>query len=409
MTTTTLDALAKLRGEAACKYAGESDPSPSFETWRRTAFKLFGLDGWTPERPAPLAPAAPAPADNGSGLSGFFRQMGVRTPAALVCAELAPRGVIVTDLESAASRWPDLILPRLSGVLPEDYRKLGLANAAGWRGGAFVYVPKGVRAEAPIRLTFEPEGDYFFPRVLAIVEAGAEASIVEEHVSSAGDTGTSVGASTLVAGEGARVQYFYTQELGRRKSFWTQKASLGAGAQLTHTSVALGGELHKSWLDVEMGGRGARSELYGILLGRGTQHFDSHTYQHALAESTYSDLLFRAALKDKARSIYTGLIRIEPQAKDTDAYQANHNLLLSGTARADSTPILEILTDAVRCKHGATAGPLSKDELFYLSARGIPEAEAQKMLILGFFEPVLKRLPLGAARERLERRIEEAL
>ncbi len=398
MSTTATSAPALWLGEAQCKAAGrlaaEPDPSAALETWRRTDFKSFGLDKFS-------ASSSSVPSLSIEG------------------AESAPKEVIVCDLQTAAERHPDLVRPHLAVEENAEYRKLHLANAAGWRGGAFVYVPRGTRVPLPIKLSYSAGDGFSLPRALVVVEPEAEVSVWEEHLSPSplpsphrGEgvgEGVSIGVSTLIVGEGARVNYFYTQELGDVRSFWTQKAKVGDGAQLTHTSVVLGGSLHKSFLDVDMSGRGGRSELYGILLGSGEQHFDSHTFQHQSASRTFSDLLFRAALKDRARSVYTGLIRLEPGAGDSDAFQANHNLLLSSEARADSTPVLEILTDSVRCKHGATAGPISKDELFYLAARGIPAEEAQRMLIMGFFEPVLKRLPLEAARERLARRIEASL
>ncbi len=206
------------------------------------------------------------------------------------------------------------------------------------------------------------------------------------------------------------MKYFYAQELARNFAcFWRQRAELAADADLQHYSILLGAKRHKSDLEVCLNGRGARSDIRGVLLGQEDQFFDPHTQQLHRAPHTYSDLLFRSVLKDRARSIYTGLIRIEKDAVECDAYQSNRNLLLSDEARADSTPVLEIFPDAVRCKHGATAGPLDPEEIFYLAARGIPESLATEMLILGFFEPILAHIPLPGMAERLTEKVRLSL
>jgi Fe-S cluster assembly protein SufD len=235
-------------------------------------------------------------------------------------------------------------------------------------------------------------------------------SLIEEHVSADPDQGgTSAAISRVVLAPGAKAGVFYVQELGGRTvHFWHQSCVLGQGAELIQLSLGLGTRVSKTQVAVELKGTGSSARLFGILFGSGSQHFDPHTTQHHTGPKTHSDMLFRSVLRDKARSIYTGLIRIEKEARETEAYQADHNLLLSSTARADSTPVLEILTDAVRCKHGATAGPLPAEELFYLGCRGIPEPEAKRLLVLGFFEPILSRLP-EALRVGLAARVEARL
>lgn len=381
--TATLDAI---RSTAKGDFAGTAMPAVTEEAWRRTDPKLWGL--------ATLNPAA------------------AKAPAleVVVPPELAAAGAVCVDLETAARRFPERLRAGMDGGVESEYAKWELANRA-FAGGAFLFVPRGARAEAPVRLIFRhPAGAHSFPRLVAYIEEGADVNLIEEHVSADPEQGgTSAAFSRVALASGARAGVFYIQELGPKAvHFWHQRCSLGAGAELTQLSLGLGSRVTKSQLDIRLEGQGASSRLYGILFGSGSQHFDPHTSQRHTAPKTASDLLFRSVLRDRARSIYTGLIRIEKDAKDSEAYQADHNLLLSPAARADSTPVLEILTDAVRCKHGATAGPLPAEELFYAACRGIPEGEAKRLLVLGFFEPILSRLP-EALRVGLAARIEARL
>jgi len=189
-------------------------------------------------------------------------------------------------------------------------------------------------------------------------------------------------------------------------SHFSQRTRLGRDARLLAVWAGLGAGLSKADLGTRLDGRGAHAKLLGMSFGQGAQHFDQHTVHDHQASDTYSDLDFKIVLKDKARSAYTGLIRIEPNATNCEAYQENRNLLLSEGTRADTIPELEILNDEVRCSHGATIGPLDEDELFYLAARGIPRDEAVRMVVSGFVEPTLQEVPADL-RERLRAYVTE--
>ncbi|MBI4057146.1 MAG: Fe-S cluster assembly protein SufD, partial [Elusimicrobia bacterium] len=342
----------------------------------------------------------------------FYQWDNTPSPFAMACADLASQGVVVSNLEEAVKTHPDLVRPILEEFWAgEDFRKLELANRAFWQGGSFLYVPPGVKASVPLEFVFSQQNcDFSFPRNVMVVGSGSEMVMLEDHRSQALRPQNSVAFSRLILQAGAKAHFFYTQGLGLETThFWHQKCTLHKDAQLVHTSVMLGGSVHKTNLEVDLVGPGARSDLFGIVLGKGHQHFDMRTFQNHRGQHTHSDLLFKSALKDNARSIYTGFILVEKEALETQAYQANHNLLLSDSARADSTPVLEILTDSVQCKHGATVGPLNSEELFYLETRGLSEEESQKMLITGFLDPILSKLPLPSVREGLTSKIEESL
>ena len=155
-----------------------------------------------------------------------------------------------------------------------------------------------------------------------------------------------------------------------------------------------------------VGGEGGWANLYGFVFGHDGQHVDQHTLQDHQAPHTTSDLQYRAALQDASRMVYTGLIRIAKSAAQTNAYQANHNLLLSRTARAETIPMLEILADDVQCKHGASIGPIDDEQTFYLTSRGIPRETAQRLLAMGFIEPIIREIPFEPLQERLRAEIE---
>lgn len=389
--------MIKARERAWRAFEETAAPANTVETWRRLPFNSWDI--------AALRP------DDTPEFSGF---------TAAEAEQVRAAGAQLMTLEEAAKLHPGLVEPHLGAPLASaDFRKLELANLALWRTGAFLRVPKGVSLPEPVHLRFrhDPARPFSFPRVLVIAEEGARVTVIESHQTAepapqvstpprGGGVGRSAAFSKVAAGPGSDVQFFYIQELASTAiHFWHQRVELAENARLSHHSIMLGAARHKSELEVVLGGRGAHSEIRGVLLGRGEQFSDPHTKQLHRAPQTFSDLTFRSALRDRARSIYTGLIRIERDAPDCEAYQTNKNLILSDGARADSTPILEILPDAVRCKHGSTAGPIDPRELFYLQTRGIPEAEAARMLILGFFDPILSRIPIESLRERLTEKV----
>lgn len=375
-------ALDELKARAQAEFERAPMPSATEEAWRRTDAKAWGL--------AVLNGSVAAP-----------------EVSCVLPEDLAALGASWTDLDTAAARSPEDLRAVLESAVEPEYAKWELANRAFAVGGV-LRVPRGAKCETPVHIVVRhPEGRSSFPRIIVKAGEGSEFTLLEEHMG--GTEGRSAAVSQVQLEAGAKVRVFYVQETGPRSAhLWHQRCRLAAGAELFHLAIMLGGRVHKSQLDVELAGAGSRSRLYGILFGDGSQHFDAHTSQRHNAPHTASDLLFRSVLKDKARSIYTGLIRVEKEARGTEAYQSNHNLLLANTARADTTPILEILTDAVQCKHGATAGPLPEEELYYLATRGVAPGEAKKMLVMGFFEPVLSQLP-EAARVGLAARVEARL
>ena len=207
----------------------------------------------------------------------------------------------------------------------------------------------------------------------------------------------------LILRDDAKLRYVQVQDWGRHIwNFMTERNVLGRDAELKSLQVTLGSKFTKNSIGSHLRGENGLAEMLGIYFGDGDQFFDHHTWQ--LHESPYatSDLEFKGALKERARSVYSGLIKVEEGAQRTDAYQQNRNIVLSRTARADSIPNLEISANDVRCTHGATVSQVEDEHMFYLQARGIPRAEAQKLIVEGFFRPVIDRIPVEEIQDFLQ-------
>ncbi|MBM3287366.1 MAG: Fe-S cluster assembly protein SufD [Candidatus Eisenbacteria bacterium] len=319
-----------------------------------------------------------------------------RASAEVVLSESARRaGAIAIPLVDAIREDHTLVREKLGALVPSVFGKPEALNMAAWSAGHFVHLPGGVRIEDPIRLiSAPPRGSFRAFRHLILVEEGAEATIVDESRGPDGRESSWASMVTeLFVGEGARVRYVRLQRLGRGAvAHATFRARLGRDASLRTAIASIGGGLYKADLGVLMDGEGAESRMSGFVLCDGAQRADHHTVHDHRVARTHSDINLRVVLGGRARSAYTGLIRIAEEAPYCEAFQENRNLLLSDGCRAESIPELEILTDEVRCKHGATAGPIDEDQLFYLESRGLSRAKATEMVILGFLEETLSHL-----------------
>ncbi|MCL6648848.1 MAG: Fe-S cluster assembly protein SufD [Chloroflexi bacterium] len=319
-----------------------------------------------------------------------------------------PAGVVFTSLEEAVRTVPELVREHLGGLIRPEHGIFPALNAACWTSGALLVVPAGVSLERPVRVLHWADGSRVgvLHRTLVVLERGARATVIDDSLSTPQASGLDLSAVELIVGEGAQLQYLALQDWGRGLvSLNHLRGAAGRDARIAWLVVTLGSRLARSELTALLDQPGGTHQLRGLFFGDDSQHFDLHTLQVHQAPHTTSDLLFKGVLKDSARSAYAGLIRVERGAQRTDAYLANRNLLLSKTARADSIPTLEIEANDVRCTHGATVGPIEEDQVFYLMARGIPRREAERMIVEGFFEPLLAQVPLAHLRRRLERAI----
>jgi Fe-S cluster assembly protein SufD len=270
-----------------------------------------------------------------------------------------------------------------------------------------VYVPRGRAVELPLQtVTSIGTPDLgVFPRTLLVAEEQAEVVLVEEYFSSSPRLGQPVAsvAVELFAGPGSRVRYVGVQQWAAPVwHFGTLRARQERDAAVTFLVAATGGRLTKQFVDAVMVGDGSEADLLGLMFGDANQHFDTYTLQDHVGSHTRSDLHIKVALRDRASSNFTGLVRVNAHATKTDANQENRNLLLSEHSKADSDPKLEILnSDILRCSHGATVGPVDQESLFYLMSRGLPRDQAEHVLVEGFFDPVLSRVPVESLRKQL--------
>jgi Fe-S cluster assembly protein SufD len=397
-------------------------PRRDDELWRRTDFGTLeqSLDGLDPfVQPPPARNIDDLPAALIERLAGEAGRVGllVQRGASVVLEQthptLAKQGIVVCSLDRATREHEALLKTHLGALLHDDYDFYTALGSSLRQGGAFVHVPKGVKAELPVRLLhwIDGAGRLAAPRSVVIVEEGAELTLIEEQLSETVDGASlHVGGVEVFVGANAKLTYGQIQDWGRNVfHYGNARAQIGRDAELQWMQVMVGARMTKANAYYNLNGQGARAFVNGFMFGDQRQHFHLHTLQRHLQPHTTSDLLIKCCLKDKARSIYQGLIQVAEGAQRTDAYQANRNLLLSDQARADSIPGLEILANDVRCTHGATIGYVEPEHLYYLMARGLPRAVAQRLIVEAFFEPVIGRIPLETVRERLRGEIERKL
>ena len=410
------------RKAAAGVLATLSLPKRDDELWRRTDFGTLeqAFDTLDPFTSAPAArnvddlPAAVIERIAGeAGNAALLVQRDSNVVLEQTHPVLTKQGVTVCSFDRATREHEALLAPYFGSLLHDDYDWYAALGAAVRQGGLFVHVPKGVQAEIPVRLFqwIDGAGRLIAPRTVVVVEEGAQLTVIEEQLSETVD-GASLyaGGVEVFVGANAKLTYAQLQDWGRNVfHYGNVRAQLGRDAELQWMQVMVGGRITKANSYFNMNGQGARAYVNGFMFGDARQHFHLHTLQRHLQPNCTSDLLIKCCLKDKARSVYQGLIQVAVGAQKTDAYQANRNLLLSDQARADSIPGLEILANDVRCTHGATLGYVDPEHLYYLMARGLPSTEAQRLIVEAFFEPVIERIPLETVRERLRGEIERKI
>jgi Fe-S cluster assembly protein SufD len=309
----------------------------------------------------------------------------------------------------------DADLEALGRAVPAEHGFFEALNAAAFNTAVSIRAPRNLQLDAPLRLVIPAlAGRDVLPRVLIVAESGAQFTVVEDHTG--GDaTSVVVGVTEIVAAANAEVRHVLVQRWAEGVvGHLTQRAVVERDARFLGASAGLGGAVAKLDLGGVLAGPGARSELVGVSLPEKRQHHDHHTVHQHTSGHTSSNIDFKVAVTDRARSAYTGLIRIEEDAAASEAFQENRNLLLSERARADTIPELEILTDDVSCSHGATAAPVDPEQIFYLQSRGISAGSALRLVVQGFVETTLQLMPdnlRGELEDLLEdrlKRIEES-
>jgi len=374
------------RTELLQRYRELPLPTTKDESWRFTDLRGFDPDSFTaegdgsvPERLLDI------------GVSGL-----VTVTESELAIERAPEGITFERLDESH--------PRLHELVGWE-EKFAAHNAALWKNGLLVVVPRGFVLDDPlyVKVANSVDDGSLFWRLLVIAEEGARFSLIEEYASATPEVrGYSNAVVELFVEQGAKLEYVSLQDLSRETwHFATHHARVERDAELDWVAGGFGSRKGKIRIQNDLAGPGATSRVTGAYFADSTQHLDYDTFQEHIAPNTTSDFAFKGALRDKARTVWRGMIRVEEDAQRTNAYQENRNLLLSKAAHADSIPGLEILANDVRCTHGATLGRIDRDELFYAMARGLSRAEAERIIVRGFFQDVLDRIELEPVREAL--------
>jgi Fe-S cluster assembly protein SufD len=330
----------------------------------------------------------------------------------VISEQLKKRGVIFQPIERAMVEHADLFRKHfMSQPAVLGSAKFAALHKALVSSGTFLYVPRGVEIELPIEIFHWLHGENasVFPHLLLVTDELAKVTVIESfrsldrHLS-----GVACGVNDLIAGPGAKITYVCAQTWGENvRALQMNTTTVDHDASALSLNLHLGAKYSRFESLSRLIGEGGRSDLLAVSFANGDQEFDARTLQDHISPHTASDLLYKNALDDRARCTFGGLIRVEPHAHFTDAYQKVRNLLLSDDSEANSMPGLEILADNVRCTHGATSGQVDKDELFYLLTRGIPVSVAQRLIVTGFLNEVIQRLDQPAIAAHLHGLIEE--
>ncbi len=402
--------LASYRASAWSAFQKQTLPDTTLEAWRRTDihnmpagdFKFPAADAYLDLAPVPDELLKPLV---GEAHGGQIVLLPGGSKVELNPA-LSAKGVVFTDLKTAQEKYPELLKKVIGQVVKEDEGKFAALTGAFAQNGVFLYVPKNVQVDEPLHSVLWGAGANLahVSHLLVLVEQGASVTYVHESASPEESApAMHAGIVEIIVEDGANFRFVELQSWGRNVwNFSHERARVGRGANLDWIFGAIGSRLTKNFSELDLAGEGAQGRMSGFYFTDGNQHLDHDTQQNHLAPHTTSDLLFKGALKGKSRSVWQGMIYVAKDAQKTDGYQANRNLVLSDQARADSIPGLEILADDVRCTHGATVGKMEQEPLFYLKSRGIPQAEAEKIVVEGFFDPIFQRIPFEGVRERFQ-------
>ena len=410
--------LVEYRKAAWTKWQNLPFPNEKDEDWRRTSLQTLNLDGYKEattgnhqniELPPHLDKSMTEQKQGGRVFMSGSKADNFLAP------EIIEQGVVFSDFITVMNTQPGL----LTKLLREIRKRIASINLLNWqlrlaRMASFYIVPKNIKVEKPLQsITWiSDEGILQTSHIIVVLEENAEVTFVHETSSPENMDSQSLhtGLFQIIVGPSAKLNFVELQSLGI--NVWNithETVTLEKDSHVDWIFGALGSKVTKNFSHLNLAGQGATGKMSGFYFTNGKQHLDHDTQQNHLAPNTTSDLLFKGALLGESRSVWQGMIYVDPKASKTDGYQANRNLVLSKKARADSIPGLEILTDDVRCTHGATVGKIDQDLVFYLQSRGLPTKEAEKLIVEGFFDPIMQRIPFDNVRQRFQNAIEEKM
>lgn len=417
------DWLLQKRLQAWETYEQTPMPQRTDEEWRRTDIRDLPIDDVAPfaelgkrvSSRDELPESVRTSLEDAGELSGLVVQDDSTIIYHEVDPSLAAQGVIFVDLDTAITEHPELLQKYFmaEGSVPASDNKFSALHGAFWTTGTFIYVPANVEVELPFRAysTLSTPGIGTFFHTLIVAEENARVTFIDNCQSETMDTESiSDNVVELHAASGAELRYIQIQDWGRNVwNFHTQHAVVAQDAAIKSLNVALGSMLSKSMIFSTLAGAGSLAEMLGLYFADEDQHLDFQTRQSHQSPYASSDLLFKGTVKDQARTVYSGTIVVAPKAHGTDAYQANRNLSLSPKARVDTIPKLEIEANDVRCTHGATISQIEEEYIFYLMSRGINRTEAEKLIVDGFFDEVIERVPVESVQQTVRTAIDKKI
>ncbi len=399
-------------------YQETNIPTTRDEAWRRTDIRSLKLNSFTlsnanhtssiSEIPEKLLEPV-ADGDHGGQIILYGQEYQYRLDE-----DLSKKGVVFCDLRSAEKEYPELLAKAIGKIVKPEEGKFSAMTGALAQNGVFLYVPRNVVIDTPLHsLIWGAELDSAqISHIVVYLENGASATYVLEFASETELIGQSLVTNNIeiYVGQQANFRFVELQSLGRHVwNFTHERVLVDRDGHLDWIFGAIGGNLTKNFAEIDLISSGAVGKMSGFYFTDKDQHLDYDSQQNHLAANTTSDLLFKGALVDESRSVWQGMIYVAPGADKTDGYQANRNLLLSKQARADSIPGLEILANDVRCTHGATVGKIDAEQIFYLMARGISRQDAEKLIVEGFFDPIMQRIPFEGVKHRFQKAIADKM
>jgi Fe-S cluster assembly protein SufD len=401
--------MQKLRARAAQAATTLSMPTPVERPWKYLDMSALSLDHYEPaigsrreESAAEIRARYAIPSE---------------TSDVVVFEDSTPtlvegQGRMLVPFADAADEEQELLEKLLASVVPVERTKLTALHYAFLAGGLLVHVPANHESDQPLRITrsFIASGQLATPHTLIVTGANSRVRIVEDFRSTDDDM-VAIPVVEILPGAGSRVEYTSLHRWGNQtRVFKEQRTVTSRDSEVLSVTLATGAQVLKYHIEGALEGRGSSSDILGLTVGNGTQHHNFYTLQNHIAEDTRSDLMIKSALEGASRAVYYGVTRVGLKARRADANQENRNLLLSKQAKADSDPVLEILTnDVLKCAHGATAGPVNEEQLYYLQTRGIDRAAAEDLLVWGFLSQVLDRVPGEQLREEIAASLEAKL
>jgi Fe-S cluster assembly protein SufD len=399
------DWLTRLRRNAWADFEQMGWPDRRDEEWIRTDIRLFKLGRFSLPSQKPTGTVPKGALAEGVELAGATASLNGFAAGTTADAAVTARGVVFGELDELLRDHEPALRPYLENRLLDGRQdRFAALHAACWTASHLLYVPRGVRIASPFHMIAAlRDGGVDLGRTLIVLEEGAEATVLNETISDSPNSGgLHCGATEIILKPGSHLRYVHLQDWGQGVwHFAHQQAEVARNASLQWTAAAIGSKLAKVNQRVTLAGEGADCQVNGVLFTEGKQHLSYHTLQHHKAAHCRSDFLYKSALQDQSRTVWRGLIKVDPGAQKTDGYQRNDNLLLSTSARADSIPGLEIEADDVRCTHGSTTSKVDEELIFYCQCRGYTRREATRLIVSGFFQQIFDRITIESVREAL--------